>query len=140
MPASNAIHAFGTLLKRNGTTIGEVYDISGPSLSRDNVEITHHQSPGRWREKMKSLKDAGDVTFSIQYVPTEATHRLSTGILADLNTDTGALDTWSIVFPDTGATTWSFSGFIAGFEPKEPIDDRLTADVTITVSGQPTLV
>lgn len=135
---ANALHAFGTLLKRNGTTIGEVFDISGPSLARDSVEVTHHQSPNRWREFIKSLKDGGEVTFSINYRPTDSTHATGTGLLADLANET-TVDTWSLVFPDTGVTTWTFPAFLTAFEPKEPIDDRLSADCTLKIAGQPTL-
>lgn len=136
---ANAISGFGTLLKRSGVTIAEVQDISGPGLSRDTIEVTHHQSPNRWREFIKSLKDGGEITFNINYIPTDTTHKTSTGILADFANDT-TIDTWSLVFPDVGATTWTFPAFVTGFEPKEPIDDRLNADITLKVAGQPTLV
>lgn len=135
---ANGISAFGTLLKRGATTIGEVFDISGPGLSREEIEVTHHTSANRWREFIKGLKDAGEVTFSINYIPTNSTHAAATGILDDFADDT-VIDTWSIVFPDSGATTWSFPAFLTSFEPAMPIDDRLTADVTLKISGQPTL-
>ena len=135
---SSAVNAFGTLLKRNGTTIAEVTDITPPELSRDNIEVTHHQSPAAWREFIKGLKDAGEVSFSINYIPTNSTHNAGTGVLADLANNT-TVDTWTLVFPDTSATTWSFPGFMTKFAAKAPIDDKLAADVTLKVSGQPTL-
>lgn len=135
---SNAVNAFGTLLKRNGTTVAEVNDITPPSLGRDEIEVTHHQSPNRWREFIKGLKDAGEFSMSINYIPTNSTHNASTGLLADFANDT-TVDTWTLVFPDTALTTWSFPGFMKGFAPKAPIDDKLSADVTMKVTGQPTL-
>lgn len=136
---ANGISAFGTLLKRNGTTVAEVTDIGGPGMSREDIDMTHHQSPNRWREFAKGLKDGGEVTFTINYIPTNATHNVATGVLADFANDT-TVDTWSLVFPDGGATTWSFPGFITDFEPAAPIDDKLAADITIKISGAPTLV
>ena len=138
MAATAGIAGFGTLLKRSGTTVAEVTDISGPTLSRDTIDMTHHQSPNRWREFIKNVKDGGEVTFSINYIPTNATHATGTGVLADFANDT-TNDTWTLVFPDSGATTWTFPGFITKFTPKEPVDDKLSADLTIKVSGQPTL-
>ena len=135
---ANGINAFGTLLKYNGTTVAEVTDLSPPGLSRDTFELTHHQSPNGWREFGKSLKDGGEVSATINYIPTETTHALATGILGDLSNNT-TIATWSIVFPDTGATTWTFPGILTGFNPKAPIDDKLSADITIKISGQPTL-
>lgn len=138
MAASVAVNAFGTLLKRNGTTIAEVTDISAPELSRDTAEVTHHQSPNMWRERIKILKDAGEVSMSINYIPSNSTHNAATGILADFANDT-TNDTWTLVFPDTAGTTWSFAGAVTKHSSKEPIDDRITADITIQVMGQPTL-
>lgn len=135
---SNAVNAFGTQLKRNGTTLAEVTDISGPELSRDNIEVTHHQSPNMWREFIKGLKDAGEFSCTINYIPTNSTHNAATGVLSDFANNT-TVDTWTLVFPDTLATTWSFPGFITKFSAKEPIDDRLNADLTFKVSGAPTL-
>lgn len=138
MAASVAVNAFGTLLKRNGTTIAEVTDISAPELSRDTAEVTHHQSPNMWRERIKILKDAGEVSMTINYIPSNSTHNVATGLLADFGNDT-TNDTWSLVFPDTAATTWSFAGALTKHSVKAPIDDRLTADITIQIMGQPTL-
>lgn len=138
MAASVAVNAFGTLLKRNGTTIAEVTDITPPELSRDTTEVTHHESPSKWREFIKILKDAGEVSLSINYIPTNSTHNSSTGMLADFANDS-TNDTWTLVFSDSTATTWSFAGMLTKFSPKAPIDDRLTADITIKVTGVPTL-
>lgn len=138
MAASVAVNAFGTLLKRNGTTIAEVTDLGGPKLKRDDIEVTHHQSPNAWRERIKGLKDGGEVSATINYIPTNVTQNYAAGALGDFNTNT--IDTWSIVFSDVGGTTWSFPGFISGWEVKEPIDAQLSADITITITGQPTLV
>jgi len=141
---SNAISAFGTLLKigdggspETFTTIAEVTDISGPSLSADTIDVTNHNSAGGYREFIQGLKDAGEVTFTINFIPTESTHNAATGLLKDY--EDGTLRNFQLVFPDAGNTTWSFAAVVTGFEPAEPIDDKLAADVTLKISGQPTL-
>lgn len=136
---SSALNAFGTLIKRGAATIAEVTDIGGPGLSRDTIEVTHHQSPARWKEFIKGLKDGGEVTFTINYIPTNTTHNVAAGLLGDFSNE-ATVDTWSIVFPDAGLTTWSFPAIVTNFEPGEPVDDKLSGDVTLKVSGQPTLV
>lgn len=138
MATSVAVNAFGTQLKYNGTTIAEITDIGIPELSRDMIEVTHHQSPAMWRERIKGLKDAGEVSITINYIPTNSTHNSAAGLLGDLANDT-TNGTYTLVFPDVAATTWSFAGAISKFSGKAPIDDRLTADITIQVMGQPTL-
>lgn len=142
---SEGIRAQGTLLKMGDgggtevfTTIAEVKNISGPSMSRDTFDLTTHSSTGSWREFGTGLKDAGEVSFDINYVPTNATHRLSTGVLGDFNS--GVRRNYQLVFPNAGATTWSFSGFVTSFETSAPVDDLLGASITIKLTGAPTLV
>jgi predicted secreted protein len=139
-----AIDAYGTLLQSGDggspeafTTIAEVTDITGPGLVQDPLDVTSHESPGAFREFVGGLLDGGEVTFTINYVPTAATHDASTGLIADMIAR--IIRNYQLVFPDVGATTWSFSALIAAFEPAEPVDDRLSAEVTLKVTGQPTL-
>lgn len=135
---TQAVNAFGTVIQRDGTEIAEVTNIGGPKLARDGIEATHHRSPDMWRERIKGLKDAGEVSMDLNFLPFNATHNASTGILADFADDT-TISTWTLIFPDSAATTWTFPAFVSGFEPAEPFDDKLTASVTLTVSGKPTL-
>ena len=138
------ISAFGTLLKigdgavaESFTTIAEVYDISGPSFALDPIEVTHHTSTDGWREFVGGLLDGGEVTFSINFAPAGATHSYSSGLIEDMVDRT--VRNFQLIFPDVGATEWEFAALVTAFEPKEPIDDRLSADVTLKISGKPTL-
>lgn len=139
-----AISAFGTLLQigdggspENFTTIAEVANISGPGLSLDAIDVTHHSSTGGWREFVGGLLDGGVVSLDINYDPTDGTHDASTGLIADMVART--VRNFQLVFPDTANTTWSFSALVTGFEPSEPVDNKLAASVTLKISGQPTL-
>lgn len=139
------ISAFGTLLKvgdggsptESFTTIAEVFNIGGPSLSLDPIEITNHSSTGGWKEFVGGLLDGGEVSFDINYDPVGATHDASTGLIADMVARTQR--NFQLVFPDTGNTTWSFTALVTAFEPSEPVDDKLAASVTLKLTGQPTL-
>ena len=75
-----ATSGFGTLLKAGDaaspevfTTIAEVTNIAGPTLSTEMIDVTNHSSASNFREKIASLKDGGEVTFSINYLPANAT-------------------------------------------------------------------
>lgn len=141
---TNAIAAFGTLLKRgdggtveNFTTIAEVRDLSGPSLSADTKDVTAHDSPDGWEEAIVTLLRGGEVTFQLNFVPTETTHGYSAGLIHDMvNRVKG---NYQIVFPDSGQTTWGFAALVTGFEPTANVADELTADVTMKITGKPTL-
>ncbi len=142
---TSAEFAQGTLLKGGDgaetevfTTIAEVLDISGPGLSMEPVDATSHDSDG-WKEFIAGLKDGGDVSFDIQYIPSNATHKnASGGVLYDF--DQRTLRNFQLVFPDSGSTTWTFAAFVTGFEPQAPVEDKLTASLTLKISGAPTLV
>ncbi len=139
-----AIDAYGTLLQSGDgqapetfTTIAEVTEIGGPSLVLDPLDVTSHESPGAFREFVGGLLDGGEVTFTINYVPTAGTHDGTTGLVADMVART--VRNYQLIFPDVGLTQWDFSALVTAFEPAEPVDDRLSAEVTLKVTGQPTL-
>lgn len=142
---TNALAGYGTLFKigdgatptETFTTVAEVSNIGGPGLSLDTAEATHHGSTGGWKEYVATLLDGGEVSLDLNYIPTAATQNNTTGLLYDMTHRT--LRNFKLVFPDIGGTTWSFSGFVTAFEPSAPVGDKLSASVTIKISGQPTL-
>ncbi len=136
--------AFGTLLQIGDgggpevfTTVAEIVTITGPSLSLDMIEMTHHESPGSWEEFVGGILRSGEVTFDLNYIPDDSTQDASTGLIADLEAKT--LRNFQMIFPNTAATQFDFSAFVTGFEPSAPFDDKLGASVTLKISGQPTL-
>lgn len=140
MAETTAISAFGTVLKVGDgggtevfTGVAEIHDMSGPGISLNMIEATHHLSPSAMREFVAGLKDLTELSFEIGFVPTEATHSLSTGFLKDWADRTKR--NYEIVFPDTAVTTWGVSGFVTGFDIAAPLEDMLTAAVTIKLTG-----
>lgn len=141
--------AFGTILAYgNGETpseeftkIGQVKDISGPSMKRDTIDVTNHDSRGGFKKFLASLADAGDITFSIEYDPGDSSHDQTTGLLYLFGKNTPT--NFELIFPVevTTGVYWgfTFSGFLTGFDPKEPVMGSLTADATIKVAGAVTL-
>ena len=134
--------AFGTTLYRGtsggGTAYVNVMDISGPGLSADTEDVTSHDSTGAWEEVIVTILRSGEVTFDIAYDPANATHKNAAGgLIADFVSR--ASTTFTLVFPDTGATEWAFTAFVTGFEPTAPVGGSLTASVTMKLTGQPTL-
>lgn len=141
---SGAFLAQGTLLQYDDTTppitISEVRSIRGPTGRRDLVDVTNHESQGGYREFINGLNDAGELTFDINYIPTDGTHDATSGLLADF--DSGLRRDFRLVFPDgaagTPTTAWTFQGVVNGFEVTAAIDDALIASVTIKITGAPT--
>lgn len=136
------LSSYGTKIYRGtsgaGTLIAQVQNISGPGLSLDTEDVTSHDSTGAWEEVVGTILRSGEVSMDIIYDPAGATHKYAAGgLLHDLVSRTA--NTYTIVFPDTGATEWVFSALVTGFEPDMPVDGALTATVTLKVTGAITL-
>ena len=139
---SNATAAKGTLIKVGDaaspeifTTIAEVTNIGGPELEQEAIDVSHHGLA--WKEFVGGLKDGGEISIEANYLPADATHDASTGILADLAA--GTLRNFELVFTDTASTTWSFTALITRFAVGAPVDNKLSVNITLKLSGEPTL-
>lgn len=141
--ATSARIGYQTLFKSgNGaspevfTTLAEVTSITPPAMARDTVDATHTESPGAWREFIAGLKDGGEVSLELNFVPGGSA---AAALAAEMDLD-GPLATKNrqILFPD--GSYFSFAGILSGFEPDAPLDDKMSASVTFKVTGKPTLV
>jgi len=130
---SNAIAGVGTKFRRwSGTAwedIAEITSITGPSMSRDTIDVTSLDSVGGYREFIAGFRDAGTVTLSMNF--TRDTYDLMKG---DFESDD--LKNYEIILPDDEETSLEFEGLVTELPLTIPTDDKVTADVTIKISGQ----
>lgn len=130
--------AKGTLLKISNTaspptyaTIGQVRSITGPSVKPHIVDITTHDTPSFWRRKMAVLVDGGDISATINFDKTDATHAFTTGLW---NQIIGLVQSsFQLVFPATAGTIAS-KGYVAGCEFEAPVDNVLAAKITMSLT------
>ena len=139
---SQAIFGLGTQLQLGDggspeafTTIAEVRSISGPTLTTDILDVTNHDSQGGVREFKAGLIDPGELTFDIAFQPGEATHGAISGLQADQLNRT--VRNFKLVFPTGVGVTWAFQGIVTGLPVTFPIDEVITASVTIKITGLP---
>lgn len=127
---SRGISAHGTLVKRNGTAIAELQDITPPQLTRKPIDTTTQNSDDD--SYVAGIRRKGELQFSMNFLPSlDPTHDANTGLLkawAD-----GTKDQYQILFPD--GAVWLFSGFVVNIQPKAPVDGALSANVSIRPSG-----
>ena len=117
------------------STIGQIMDINGPEVSRDEIEVTTRDSTEYWMEFIKGMKNGGNVTFGVVLDLSLATHgTASTGILSDFQNE-GTIPAFKLNFPQSRQCT--FDGFFTAFPPAAPMKDALTADLTVKVTGKP---
>ncbi len=111
---SNAISSHGTLIKKGDgatpetfATVAEVKDIEGPDIDPQYEDVTNHGSGG-WTEMKPVLKDGGKLSFPVNFLFSEPTHGLNTGLVADMLN--GTRRNWKMVFPDN--TTANFAAYV----------------------------
>jgi len=130
---SNALSGVGTKFyrKANGTyaALAEVNSISGPSMSRETIDVTSLDSDAGYREFISGIRDAGTVSLNMNF--TNATYSL---MKADFESDTPK--DYKIVIPDTAGTTLEFSGLVTELPLAIEVADKISADVTIKVTGK----
>lgn len=121
-------------------TVAQVQSVGGPGLSVDTEDVTTHDSTNAWEEVIATIIRSGEVSMDIVYDPADDTHDATAGN-GLLSRKVGkTLTDFSLIFPDSASTTWSFDGYVTGFEPSEPHDGALTASVTAKITGEMTLV
>ena len=136
--STTSIAAFGIQLLKGTVPIANINDLSGPGLTLDPIDTTTHDNSSAWRTFVGGLLDAGEISLEIDYVPTAASHGNTSGLVNSLSGRSTA--SYSMKFPDSATTTWTFTALVTSFEPQAPVDDKLTASVTMKLTGAPTLV
>lgn len=111
--------------------IAEVFSVTPGASVADRIDATHMQSPNRRREYIAGLIDNGEASFEINWVPGNSSDVLIRGLM-----DSGVTVEHRITFP--GGARVTFDAAIIGFEKEIPVDDRMTATITVAVSGAET--
>ena len=139
--------SFSSILKwdpAGGTAysaVGQVKDTS-ISISRGTVDVTDHDSASGYREYLPGVADAGDLSFTIGFDPTDADHiqGAGTGLMGDLEQDGCTMAAWEWQLNScSGTHKLTFDGFVSGFTITAPVEGENTADVTVKVTGKPSL-
>lgn len=136
--ASTAVSGVGTKFRRWNTGTGawadmaEINSITGPGSTRDTIDVTSLDSTGGYREFITGFRDAGTVRLDMNF--TRSTYET---MLTDFESDTAI--NYEIVLPDAENSTLEFEGLVTEVPLTIPPDDKITAAVTIKITGQVTL-
>lgn len=140
---SEAISGPGFLLQVNYragnsgtfTTVAEVKDITGPSVSLDVVDVTNQDSPGGYEEIIPTIRRAGEVDFDVNFNPANATHDGATGLLYLANNKIKR--GWRLLLLDEDDSYWAFDAYVVAFQTKAPVAGVLTGTTKLRVTGMP---
>lgn len=135
---SNATIAFGSVFKYEGppeVTVGELTNISGPTLTADTIEVTSHDSTSRFREFLQGLRDGAEISVEGNGVPGDAGQaRIYSHFLSD--TAGGAQN---VVIALSDSSYWLASCIVTSFQPTDaPHDGKIPFAATFKITGVPT--
>lgn len=132
--------AFGATIGFGSPTpssIANVTNISGLDGDTEIIDVTSHDSGGRYREKIASFIDAGQVKLELNFDPGSPTHKATTGGILYLR-DQSTVETWTITFPGSPTHKVTFQAFVKSAGIELPYDDKMAMSVTLEVTGKPT--
>ena len=111
----------GTCINFHQDFLAEVLSIDGPNLARESIETSHLCTTGAKTFMPGTLYDPGELTIEMAYNP-------ATPPPID-----EPPEEFTITFP--GGTVMTGTGFMTGFEPSIPLEDKMTASVTLKLTG-----
>ena len=138
---SNAFSGVGTTFMRrvgSGSSsddwvqMAEINSITGPNKTRATIDVTSLDSTGGYREFIPSFRDAGEVTLNMNFT-LDSYDDMEADFASEASND------YQIILPDTNNTTFEFAGFVSALGLAVPLDDKVSSDVTIKITGQVTI-
>lgn len=125
------ISAHGTTFKWGGNAVAELTSIGGPRISVDTIDVTSHDSSGKFREFVAGIGDGGEVSLEGMLYSGNTLGQVA--LVNDMLSRT--LREMIITFPD--GTTFTCNAIVTGFEPAAPFEDKLSFSATVKLSGLP---
>lgn len=136
--ATLAFTAKGTSCLINGVKIAEPREFGLPTIEREEIEATHLDSD--FQEFLNGLKDGGEFTVMVNYVPTDAGQA---ALAAALEQETS--QPFEVRLPINPATTlprevWTFGALVRSREPSGfEVNGVVTMQWTMRVTGNLTI-
>lgn len=117
-------------------TFGQVTELNLPNFKVKDVDTSNIQMANPWRSFQGGLIDGDVIKFKLIFAKANYNTVLSNIRLSQV---AGQNVMFKFIFSDivTTASTLVVSGYINGLGGMVPLDDMITCDVSLKVSGQP---
>lgn len=112
----------------NFVAIPEIKSISGPDGSAPLRDVTDLDSTAK--EFEPGLKDEGSLQLSVMFVPQNAVHKALRDAWSNRT-----LKAFYLLFADSQATKWLFSGYVTAVQGNFAVDESAMATITIKITG-----
>jgi hypothetical protein len=119
------------------TALAEIKTIQFSGAKYDLADVTNMES-GNFREWLPTLADSGDLSFSGNLIPNDATE---SDLISFFNAAT--LINWHVVLPaapaqgfETSLGTFTFKGYVSSIDRDIPVDKEGTISGKIKITGE----
>lgn len=115
-----------------GSPVGEVGSIGTLDLSANIIEFNAYGNG--YKQKRVGQKDSGSIEVTLNWVPDAAEAGQA---LLKTHYDSGAKIYFGIIWTDAegGTAGCTFDGYIASYAIDSPVEDIVSANVTIAIDG-----
>lgn len=125
--------AHGTTFSIDGVEVGGLRNIGLPEQSRDDVDLTDHQSNFD-REYVPGLREGGTVALEGINIPGDAGQQ---ALRANFDADNEVVEC-VITLPVTPAVTYTFDGYVNALGGSNPYDAEADFTASVKVTGKVT--
>lgn len=127
-------NAMGTKLYVNEKVVGALKSINGIDISAGTIDVTNLSSEGGFKEFIAGTKEVSDVTFAGFMDGADNGQDECYSLI-----ESGEEANCKIVFPAKIGKTWTFKGIVSKFATGAEVDNAVSFESAIKVSGKPTL-
>jgi len=131
--SSNAISSLGALLKIGDgasaevfTAIPELRSITGPTMTAENIDVSHLGSTSGYRDYISGFKEAGEISGEVNW--TQAGYATLLTLF-----ESGDLKNFQLIFSD--GTDYEFTGRITALPITAQTGDAVRFNLTIKITG-----
>lgn len=117
----------GTTLTFSSGFFAEITSLRHANMSREPIDQSHFGTTTARSFRPGVLADMGEIEIACHFRP---------GVKPPIN---GAAEAVTITFPDSGAATWQFQGFLTEFEYGAELEGKYTGTGRIKVAGDITV-
>ncbi len=118
----------------NSYAIVELTNIGEFGVTRDDVDVTSHDSSNNAYEYLPGMKNGGELSIAGNLISSDASGQMA-AITACL---TGTKATGTITLPNTAASTWAATMHCKSYKINPDLKGALKISFVFKISGQPT--
>ncbi|MBZ5566570.1 MAG: hypothetical protein LAN64_01835 [Acidobacteriia bacterium] len=121
--------------------VGEITSLGKSGAKADTVDVTNMQSPDGFREFISGLRDAGEVSCTVNFVVDDAVASQVEGLF-----NSGERRNWKIVVPPAASEIsspgyWSFKAIVNAYGDATLTPDKgISVTFKLKISGKYTFV